>query len=239
MESSETKRSVLCLHGFTQNSLVFSKRIKVISKTLEDRYNLKSIFPNAPFLLNPNQESSPQEEKQYGWLYFDENDKLLNAEKIIECFQRDILEYKGYLTSQQTLETFIACYNNIECIIAFSQGALVATLFLIQAIEQKTKSDFLKNLKCCLLISGLGTPIPSNSELEDVKDYFSGKKQINIPVLIVLGKKDEYVSRKQTENLMKYYSNYEIYEHEGKHFVPSKKEDLSVYIKFLDKYFKN
>ena len=40
------------------------------------------------------------------------------------------------------------------------------------------------------------------------------------------------------EKLANFYKDYEIYEHEGKHTVPYKSEDIAVYMKFLDKYLK-
>ena len=111
----------------------------------------------------------------------------------------------------------------------------MTTLLLIQGMEKKLQCNLIENLKCCILVSGLGSPIPSNSEVNAI-DYAFGRKQINIPTLFVLGKKDEYITKEQTEKLMKYYKEVEVYEHDGKHYVPAKKEDLEVYYKFLDKY---
>ena len=232
-------RSVLFLHGFAQNAIFFSKQVKVFSNSIEKKFNLKFIFPNAPFLLDPNQESIQEETKQYGWLYFDEDNKLTDMEMNRQYFEKSFIEYKGFKTTQKTLEEFIIGSNcSIECLIGFSQGALVVNLFLIQAVEKKLQIDLLKYLKCCILISGIGSPLPLNSELEHVKEYACGKKHINVPVLIIIGKKDQYVKRELTEKLAKYYSNYEIYEHEGMHIVPSRIEDIDAYIKFLDKYIK-
>lgn len=235
MQSIIPTQQILCLHGYTQNKTIFSKRMKVLSNTLSEIYNLEFLYPNAPFLLNPNKEVASEEEKLFGWLYFDEEDKLLNKEKIKEWFSKDIIEYKGFSASQMLLETYIKCYDNIVCLLGFSQGALIATLLLIQAAEKKLNCDLLRNLKCCILISGLGSPTPSNEEISSIKEYSLGIKQINVPVLIVIGKNDDYITKQQSESLFKYFKNYEVYEHDGKHYVPSKKEDLQVYSKFLEK----
>ena len=88
------------------------------------------------------------------------------------------------------------------------------------------------------MISGLGKPMPNNNEIENISLYYEGRKSIEIPVLLVRGKKDEFITKDQNEALCKYFKNYELWEHEGKHFVPSKKEDLLIYKNFLDKYLK-
>lgn len=51
--ASQGKKSILFLHGFTQNSDIFQKRLKAIIKTLNkkyDKYNL--LFPDAPHILD-------------------------------------------------------------------------------------------------------------------------------------------------------------------------------------------
>ena len=230
---------MLCLHGFAENSISFSKRIQTVSKPIEDKYNVKFIFPIAPFLLDPSQTSSPEEVKQYGWLYLNENEKLTDVETNKQNLNLETIEIKGLSTSHKLLEDFIKSINGtIECILGFSQGASMTNLFLIQAMEKKLKSDILKHLKCCILISGVGAPLPSNVELAHVKHYASRKKQINIPALVMIRKKDQYVKRELNEKLANFYKDYEIYEHEGKHTVPYKSEDIAVYMKFLDKYLK-
>ena len=234
--ASPEKKYLLCLHGFNQNSISFCKRIKVLTKFLESTYSIDFLFPNAPYLLSDAPLS--EEEKLYGWLYFDESDKALNSEKIKEKFTQETIEYLGFPGSQAVIESFLANYENIIGILAFSQGALLATLILIQAYEKKLKGNLLKNLKFVVLISGLGKPMPSNGDVENVREYAEGRRKIEVPVLIVRGVKDEYITKEQTESLFKYYSNYEVWEHEGKHFVPSKKEDLQIYKKFLDQYLK-
>lgn len=50
----EKKSSILFLHGFTQNSEIFRKRLKVILKTFQSKFkNYQMLIPDAPHLLNP------------------------------------------------------------------------------------------------------------------------------------------------------------------------------------------
>jgi hypothetical protein len=52
--NNNKKRSILFIHGFTQNSDIFRKRLKVILKTLQSKFkNHEMLIPDAPHLLNP------------------------------------------------------------------------------------------------------------------------------------------------------------------------------------------
>ena len=215
-----------------ENSVSFSNRIKSLSKVLSEAYSLKFLFPNAPFLLTPPQNKVPDEEKQYSWFDSDVD------EKVKKRLAQERGEYKGFQTTQTSFESFLSHHDNVVAIFAFSQGAVLTKLLLIQACEKKLKVDLLKNLKCCILLGGLGRPLPSNSELANVLDYAEGRKQIEVPVMIVKGKNDGIVTREQAESLEKYFKNYQVWEHNGKHEIPKKKEDILKYMQFLDIHLK-
>jgi pimeloyl-ACP methyl ester carboxylesterase len=52
--NKEKKSSILFVHGFTQNSDIFRKRLKVILKSLQSKFkNHEMLIPDAPHLLNP------------------------------------------------------------------------------------------------------------------------------------------------------------------------------------------
>ena len=239
MEASPStlKKQVLCLHGFSQNSLKFSKKLKPLAKFFSDNYSIELLFPNAPFPLFAPDEPISDEEKPYAWLTFHQNLIGLPIEKVREFFSQETIEILGFGTSQAFLEDFLLKNENIIGILAFSQGAVLTTFLLIQAMEKRLKVDLLKKLKFCLLISGLGTKNPVIREIgEVVGEYANGKRKVDVPVMLVHGKKDEFIETEGAERMREYFSNYEEWEHEGKHFVPVKKEDLLIYKKFLDKY---
>lgn len=51
---TQKKSSILFLHGFTQNSEIFKKRLRVILKTFQSKFsNHQLLIPDAPHLLNP------------------------------------------------------------------------------------------------------------------------------------------------------------------------------------------
>lgn len=54
LNKKNNKRSILFIHGFTQNSDIFRKRLKVLLKTLQSKFkNYEMLIPDAPHLLNP------------------------------------------------------------------------------------------------------------------------------------------------------------------------------------------
>ena len=98
------------------------------------------------------------------------------------------------------------------------------------------QNSFLKNLKGCILVSGVGKPFPNNEEYKQWEDFYNEKIKINIPILLVFGKNDQYIENERTLALTKFYKKFEIFEHEGKHYVPSKSTDIEIYINFIKKY---
>ena len=48
------KKTILFLHGFTQNSEILKKRMKVILKTFKTKFSgYNFLFPDAPHILDP------------------------------------------------------------------------------------------------------------------------------------------------------------------------------------------
>jgi len=238
----EKNRSILFLHGFTQNSIVFRNRLKVLLNSLEKNFkNTKFLFPDAPFIL---EDSEKIEEIKRGWLYLDESNKMNST--LFEKEQE--VTYLGLSESLEAITNLNEENNyNIESIISFSQGSLVSTFLSILV----THSDFRKkfpNLKCIIIVAGFIHPIPKNKEIdfyystisklynEDDNQHIEESDKIQIPTLHVFGKSDPYITPEKSEKLTNLFFNFQTYIHEGKHFVPTKKEDVEAYINFLKKY---
>jgi predicted esterase len=239
MESNS--KSILFLHGYTQNSLVFQKRLKVLTKAIEKLFpDFKLIFPDAPFELELE---TPKEEEEIkrAWLYLNEKDKM-NTDDLINNSE---LNYLGLETSLQKLMSLNEENNlNIECIFAFSQGSLVATLLSILISHGEYKKYF-PNLKCIVLVAGFIFPFPINEEvkfyLQNLKKLYteealSEEEKIQIPSLHVYGSADVYILPEKSQKLSHLFANSEQYEHKGKHFIPTGKDDLEVFLNFLKKY---
>ena len=238
----ENKKSILFLHGFTQNSSVFRNRLKVLLTAIEKNFaNINFLFPDGPFILEDNEKS---EEVKRGWLYLDELNKLNSTlfEKEREVIYHGLNESLNSLSKLNEENNF-----NVECIIAFSQGSLLSTFLSILISHSNFKKKFPK-LKCLILVAGFIYPMPKNQEINFYfntisKLYQSGeteiipeKEKIQIPSLHIYGSSDPYIIPENSEKLANLFAASEKYVHEGKHYVPTKKEDVQIYINFLKKY---
>jgi predicted esterase len=235
------KNSILFLHGFTQNSLAFQKRIKVLTKAIKQKLpNFDFIFPDAPYLLE-EVENQPEEEIKRGWLYLNEEDKMSRVSFIKDP---EVL----FLGLNITIEKIIGInknnFYNIECIFGFSQGALV-TIFLSILICKSDYRKYFPNLKCIVLVSGFVDPRPKNEELLFYIDKLrkanssidlDKDEKLDIPCLNVYGIADEYILPDKSDKLKYLFDNIEIYPHKGKHYTPTSKDDIEIFIKFLKKY---
>jgi len=232
--NSEKKKSILLLHGYTQNSDVFEKRMKIFIKSLsKDLSEYQVLIPNAPHLIDPLDNEKEEAEKKRAWLYLNLN----------EFEEKSEVEFKGFKESLNMI-TEIVEKNKVEVIFGFSQGSLLATFLSIMIssnIEYKKKFN---DLKCVILCAGFIEPFPLNEEFKEryelIKDLVMNKKEnkdafIDIPTLHIYGETDPYIKKEKSQNLEKLFKNIESYPHPGKHFVPLSKEEVIKYKDFIKK----
>jgi predicted esterase len=156
-----------------------------------------------------------------------------------------------YLGLDESIQTLIKLNEennqNIECIIGFSQGSLLAT-FLSILITRKEIGDKFPNLKCLIIVSGFIYPLPKNEEikfyyhnienlyLSEIVNNMDESLKIQTPSLHVYGLSDPYIASEKSEKLTNLFSNAERHVHDGKHYIPTKKENIDAYVNFLNKY---
>ena len=240
----EKSKSILFLHGFTQNSTVFRNRIKVLLNALDKNFkNINYLIPDAPFIVEDNFNS---EEIKRGWLYLDESNKS-------NCIPFEKEKEVVYLGLNESLQTLIKLNEennmNIECIIGFSQGSLLATFLSILTTRKELLGEKFPNLKCLILVAGFIYPLPKNEEIKfyyhNIENLYQNVVSVNpieeslkiqTPSLHVYGSSDPYISPEKSEKLTNLFSNVETHVHEGKHYIPTKKDNIEAYVNFLNKY---
>ena len=236
MEQNHSK--ILFLHGYAQNSHIFNLRTKNLQKQLNKKFNNKFeyLFPDAPLILD-KEEQTIENETIRGWLKFVKVDDFYNAKTI---------KYLGLNEAIDTIFKLGDENKEIEVIISFSQGSVILILLIILSLYKNDKYNFKQhfpNLKCMICVSGFFRPFPENEEFKDLIDEVLNKdekivKKSDIPMMDVFGQNDQFVNNEKSKEITKFFNNYEIFCHKGKHFVPSSKADIIKFEDFLEKYLK-
>lgn len=233
MNSQTTVPTILFLHGFGQSGKIFEHRLKNLTKKIKKKFNNKInfSFPDAPFELDQKNENG---EIERGWMKCDQPDKFYS---LTTC------KYIGLAESIQEVYKLGDADKSIECIFTFSQGTSMLMFTILLHLYRNDSYNFLThfpNLKCLVLVSGFVRPYPENEEfssfMSDIKSDSSNIKTFDIPSLQVFGSNDQYVNYEKSKEATKFFKDCQIYQHEGKHFVPSGKEDCLKFEEFLFKY---
>ena len=232
--SQDKKKSILFLHGKTQNSFIFEKRMKKFIKTFKKELpEYQILIPNGPFLIDDSDNEKEETEKNRRWVFSD----------LSELKEKSEMEFKGFDKSLEIIMDNVE-KNKVEIIFGFSQGALIATFLSIMISSSEEFSKKFNDLKCVILCAGFIQPIPLNEEFKDryelIKDLVNCKKDrseafINIPTLNIYGETDVFIVKEKSQNLEKIFINIESYCHPGKHFVPLSKEEVIKYMDFIKK----
>ena len=236
MEENHSK--ILFLHGYGQNSHIFNIRTKNLQKQLNKKFKNKFdfLFPDAPMILDKD-EQKIENEILRGWLKFVKVDNFYKAKTI---------KYLGLNEGINSIFKIGDENKNIEVIISFSQGTVILILMIILSLYKNEKYNFKEhfpNLKSLICVSGFFRPFPENEEFQDLVDEVLNKdeklvKKFDIPMMDVFGQNDQFVENEKSKEITKFFSNYEIFCHKGKHFIPSSKADIILFENFLEKYLK-
>ncbi|KAF5355173.1 hypothetical protein D9756_005692 [Leucocoprinus leucothites] len=218
------KRSVLVLHGYSQNANIFSKRLGALRKEAKD---IDLVFIDAPHVLQPVDLISAHARNPA--LNFDA------PEADLQAAEQDLL-----LTPRVGLEESLAAVRDVlkvrtfEGVMGFSQGAAFAAIVAALLEKPETYPPFLIDgkpphppMKFCVAVSGFRLMDPICEPLFN--------PSYSTPTLHVIGKNDIVVIEERSRKLIAVSSNKRIEEHEGGHFVPTKGN----WRKFLVEYLRN
>ncbi|PFH50467.1 hypothetical protein AMATHDRAFT_61053 [Amanita thiersii Skay4041] len=237
---STALRTVLVLHGFSQNANILSKRLGALRKECGSDFEL--VFLDAPMILQPVDlfGSSPQNQSQPTDL------AALGAAEASATSEDPALTPRAWWKSNKER----TIYNGIEDslllvrdilkerrfdgVFGFSQGAAFAAVIAALLERPYLYPSFLVDgktphppLKFCVAVSGFK---PGGHICEPI---FT--PSYSTPTLHVIGKTDVVVVEERSRQLINVSENKRVVEHEGGHFVPSK----ASWRKFLCEYMKN
>lgn len=225
-------KKVLMLHGYSQNAIIFSKRMGALRKACKD---VELVFVDAPNILQPadlvgfnleslgageasaeNSEPDPSTIPRGWWRH--------NPEKNT---------YIGVLDSLILLRDILA-KDKYEGVCGFSQGASMAALLAAVLEKPELHPPFLIDekpphppLSFCISASGFK---PKDS-------FFSTffEPSYNTPTLHIIGLNDVIVTTERSQTLIEASANRRVIAHDGGHFIPSK----APWRNFLRDFFRN
>ena len=121
----------------------------------------------------------------------------------------------NYIREQQT---------PFDGLLAFSQGADFATLLLARLSSSTCPFRFV------LLVASF-----QSGQTQHQAMYHN--LSIDLPSLHVIGANDQVIPCQMSENLAKeYFTDVQVFRHDGGHFVPTSADAKLCYIQFLDRF---
>ncbi|KAG2015343.1 hypothetical protein CC2G_008623 [Coprinopsis cinerea AmutBmut pab1-1] len=234
-----SKKTVLVLHGYSQNSTIFSKRIGALRKECGKKVDF--VFIDAPHILQPAdlvfnssrlEELGLRAEVQANEAAMADDPTLTprawwkpNPERTKATgIEESIMSVREVLMSRK-----------FDGVFGFSQGAAFAALISALLERPEAYPPFLVDGKAphppfdfCVAVSGFKVSDP-------ICEPIWGEDGFSTPTLHVIGKTDVVVVEERSRALLAISKNPRLEEHVGGHFVPSK----APWRKFLAAYLSN
>lgn len=208
MSQKVVKGTILCLHGFAQNGVVFSVKASGIRKALK-KAGYHTVFIDAPIVLTPadlpfaaaklGADDKAEDVNFRGWVY-------TQAEKFDIQPSLDVVK-KAY----EEHGPFVG-------IMGFSQGSGITGAILSSFNEVVGDEKATEALKFAILYSGF------KFDNESVQHYYD--KRITLPTLHVIGELDTLVSNERSLKFAELCDDATILKHPGGHYCPSTKDLL-------------
>ncbi|KAF9931349.1 Ovarian cancer-associated protein 2 [Linnemannia zychae] len=248
---------ILCLHGYTQNALSFTKKTVVFRKCLKDIADL--VYVTAPHIVPIPTLDTPEER---------EDDKLENLEPEAVPYgwwtsSPENPHYKGFDESLSGLREVLEKQGPFDGVMGFSQGASMASLLQL-LLEKPHLSPIMSGckhdpFKFAIIVSGFEPRDPekmawytskynvlqskndigsedsaSDTESQEPKTLHG----VQGASLHVIGRNDVIIEPERSEGLLKHYQykTPQILYHDGGHYLPSNAASRNVYKSFVQSF---
>ncbi|KAG0676378.1 hypothetical protein C6P40_001971 [Pichia californica] len=216
MSQKVVKGTILCLHGFAQNGVVFSVKASGIRKALK-KAGYHTVFIDAPIQLTPadlpftaaslGADDKAEDVNFRGWVYTQE-DKF-DIKPSFEVVKNAYKEHGPFIG-----------------IMGFSQGSGIVGAMLSSFNEIVDDEKALDTLKFAIIYSGFKFENPS------VQHYY--EKKITVPTLHVMGELDTLVSNERSQALADICEDATVLKHPGGHYCPSTKDLLKTEVAWVN-----
>ncbi|GMH98798.1 hypothetical protein TrVE_jg8874 [Triparma verrucosa] len=208
-------RTFLALHGWCQDSSLFSSKTSRLSSKLLKTLNIKLHYVSAPHPVPPSSTGSYQNAKS--WYHMSPSDPSIIHTRFEKKQKYYGLEESIKLITEEFTRT------KASGIIGFSQGASLAHLCCI--LSEQSLEPFSSNLKQAILVGSL--------EFSCV-DYPVTSKLTKVRTLHVSGIKDTQNPPLKNRECYDAFSNGEWFEFNGGHVVPNNDTFVSRISDFIE-----
>ncbi|KAG2171507.1 hypothetical protein INT43_008233 [Umbelopsis isabellina] len=222
------KLRILCLHGYTQNAITFSKKTAVLRKALKDVAEL--VYVTGPHkVLEPEfltveerqaaaEQDVSEELMPYAWFFGrKDDDKYQGFEESIE-FLRDVMIKQG----------------PFDGVFGFSQGAAMAAL-LCGMLENRDvlpgliPADFNHEpFRFAIICAGFLSRATDHQPLVE--------KIVQSPSFHIIGELDTLVAPERMSALAEKFHQPYIFKHAGGHFVPTNAASRNTLKEWISKF---
>ncbi|PVH70208.1 hypothetical protein DL98DRAFT_437483 [Cadophora sp. DSE1049] len=201
----DVKPCILCLHGGGTSAAIFSAQTRGIRLALKAHFNF--IFVDGPIASGPGPGVLPYFEDSGPFFRWFSN---FNSTKVVaEAELKNLNKSIDFELARQNKKA-----TDVQGVLGFSQGAVVAALILRDA--EYGEDARWANIRFATLVCGAG-----GSQFADMV-----KEKLTCPSIHVYGLMDPWVSR--SKQLMKYFhpDTLEAIEFRGAHHIPAASGDI-------------
>ncbi|KAG5312156.1 OVCA2 Esterase, partial [Acromyrmex insinuator] len=217
MLATKSKLRILALHGYMQSDVIFSAKLGSLRKGFKKEIDFT--FIRAPHKVPPQNKTGQEDtnENGYGW-WFNTEDHVFKA--IVPsnlCV--------GFNDSVAVIEKVFSEQGPFDGILGFSQGAAFVSILCAMKKKKILQIEF----DFVIVISGFKSLCAPHAKYYD--------EEIDMPSLHIYGENDQVIPTVMAEQISCLFSNKKELQHEGGHYVPSKKDIYRDFVmEMLSKY---
>ncbi|KAF2419566.1 hypothetical protein EJ08DRAFT_642576 [Tothia fuscella] len=209
-------KALLCLHGTGSNGRIFRLQMSQIRLALKDEFEF--VFVDAPYPAPAGPGVLPMfqgADPFFGWFRGEDATMEARIEAVDMAVRNGVKEWESAKKDVNT---------KIVGVIAFSEGALVASLLLWQ--QQLGQIPWLPRLQFAVLVCCYFAQEVSVHLIAEARKHGMDKALINVPTLHVHGRRDFALSRARKLIATHYAPEFvELLEFDGGHQLPSTSAD--------------
>ncbi|KAI8098236.1 serine hydrolase FSH [Gilbertella persicaria] len=232
---ASNKLRILCLHGYTQNGIMFRKKTAAARKSLEGIADL--IYITAPHHISPptfgiserqqqeEEEEISEEHKPYGWWYSPKYKPTKDNFFI------------GFKESVEYIKQVLIKEGPFDGILGFSQGGCFAALLTHMLQDRNYFPDLIPPsfnhapFQFSIIVAGFK---PTMQEATNI--MLTKQNKVKTPSLHYIGELDTLVLPEAMNSLSEAFVKPTVFRHSGGHYLPSTAASCKALAKFVSHF---